>query len=497
MDQYVRWRGGTYHDDFYTDSVIRGWYKDWISHVLNRTNSLTGVQYKDDPTVMAWELANEPRCGGSGALPRSASCTDRTLLGWADDVTRFIHAGDAHHLVGVGDEGFLCSDRASADWTVNCADGVDSAALAALPAVDLMSFHLYPDGWGKDAAWGTQWIRTHVQIANRIHKPVMLGEFGYKDKATRNPVYKAWTDEAVRDGIDGLLYWILSGVQDDGTNYPDYDGFTVYCPSPVCTTIANAGDELRHGQRSRPPVADDDLAQTLRDEAVTLNPAANDIAYRTRVKPSTIRLDPAGGTGGTFALDAATGAVTFTPAPGFQGHAAITYTIRDEAGRTSNAARIEVTVRPRPGDPLLIAGFEDGTDGFAPGNWQANAGTAAQTADFHTQGASGLRVTAADGGWFGIAPLPAPLDLSGKGTVRYDLRTGSAGTSTSLAVQTGDAWTWCQSSFGWVDAGTSTTVSIDLTTAMSCDGAALADVRVVYLWVSGGGTFDIDNLRAE
>ncbi|HTJ37502.1 MAG TPA: cellulase family glycosylhydrolase [Dactylosporangium sp.] len=497
MDQYVRWRGGTYHDDFYTDPVIRGWYKDWISHVLNRANSLTGVKYKDDPTVMAWELANEPRCGGSGALPRSASCTDRTLLGWADDVTRFIHATDGHHLVGVGDEGFLCSDRASTDWTVNCADGVDSAALAALPAVDLMSFHLYPDGWGKDAAWGTQWIRTHVQIADRIHKPVMLGEFGYKDKATRNPVYKAWTDEAVRDGIDGLLYWILSGVQDDGTNYPDYDGFTVYCPSPVCTTVANAGDELRHGQRSRPPVADDDLAQTLRDEAVTLNPAANDIAYRTRVKPSTIRLDPAGGTGGTFALDAATGAVTFTPAPGFQGRAAITYTIRDEAGRTSNAARIEVTVRPRPGDPLLIAGFENGTDGFAPGSWQANAGTVAQTADFHTQGGSGLRVTAADGGWFGIAPLPAPLDLHELGTVQYDLRTGSAGTSTSLAVQTGDAWTWCQSSFGWVDAGTSTTVSIDLTTAMSCDGAALSDVRVVYLWVSGGGTFDIDNLRAE
>ena len=32
---------------------------------------------------------------------------------------------------------------------------------------------------------------------------------------------------------------------------------------------------------------------------------------------------------------------------------------------------------------------------------------------------------------------------------------------------------------------------------MSCDGTALADVRVIYLWFSGGGTFDIDNLRAE
>ena len=88
--------------------------------------------------------------------------------------------------------------------------GQDSAALAALPGVDLASFHLYPDGWGKDAAWGTQWIRTHVQVADRVHKPVMLGEFGLKDKATRNTVYQAWTDEAVRDGIDGFQWWLTN-----------------------------------------------------------------------------------------------------------------------------------------------------------------------------------------------------------------------------------------------------------------------------------------------
>jgi len=505
MDQYVKWRGGTYHDDFYTDPVVRGWYRDWIAHVLNRTNALTGVQYKNDPTVLAWELANEPRCGGSGQLPRSANCTDRTLVGWADEMTRFIHGVDGHHLVGVGDEGFLCTDRAGTDWTVNCADGVDSAALAALPGVDLASFHLYPDGWGKDAAWGTQWIRTHAQLAARVNKPVMLGEFGYKDKATRNVVYKAWTDEAVRDGLDGFLYWLLASIQDNGTNYPDYDGFTVYCPSPVCTTIANAGDELRHGQRSRPPVADDDAVQTLRDEAVTLQPAANDIAYRTRVKPATIDLDPAAagqqtaatGPGGTFTLDRSTGTVRFVPTSGFQGRAGASYTIRDEAGRTSNVAGLAVTVRPRPGDPLLIAGFENGIDGFVPASWQTNAGTVAQTADFHTEGAAGLRITAADGGWFGISPLPATLDLSGKSTIRYDLRTTAAGTSASIAVQTGDAWTWCQSTFGWVNPDTTTTVSIDLTTAMSCDATALADVRVIYVWFSGGGTFDIDNLHAE
>ncbi|WP_238008485.1 cellulase family glycosylhydrolase [Dactylosporangium sp. AC04546] len=504
MDQYVRWRGGAHHDEFYTDPVIRGWYQDWIAHVLNRTNSLTGVKYKDDPTVMAWELANEPRCGGSGAYPRSSSCTDATVTGWADEMSRYIRGVDRRHLVSAGDEGFLCTDRSGGDWTLNCADGVNSAALAALPAIDLASFHLYPDHWGKDAAWGTRWIETHVDLARRLRKPVMLGEFGLLDKATRNVVYKEWTDAAVRARIDGFLYWILSGVQDDGTDYPDYDGFTVYCPSPVCTTVGNAGDELRHGQRSRPPVADHDAAQTLRDEPVTLSPAANDVAYRTRVNPATIDLDPAAAgrqtsaavAGGTFTLGAA-GVVTFTPAAGFVGRATGRYTVRDEAGRTSNVAELRVTVKNRPGDPLTLASFETGIDGWAPASWQSGAGTVARTADFHPQGGFGLRVTTADGGWFGTAGLPEPVDLSGRSALRYEVRTGGTGTSYSIAVQTGDAYTWCQSTWGYVNAGTTMTVDVDLATAMSCDAAALADVRAVYLWFDGNGVHDVDYVRAE
>ena len=37
MDQYVRWRGGQYHDQFYTDPVIRTWYKNWIAHLSSRS----------------------------------------------------------------------------------------------------------------------------------------------------------------------------------------------------------------------------------------------------------------------------------------------------------------------------------------------------------------------------------------------------------------------------------------------------------------------------
>jgi mannan endo-1,4-beta-mannosidase len=46
-------------------------------------------------------------------------------------------------------------------------------------------------------------------------------------------------DTVYANGGSGALFWILSGKQDDGTLYPDYDGATVYCPSAVCTTIGN------------------------------------------------------------------------------------------------------------------------------------------------------------------------------------------------------------------------------------------------------------------
>ncbi|MFY1633421.1 cellulase family glycosylhydrolase [Solwaraspora sp. WMMB335] len=503
MDQYVRWRGGQYHDEFYTDPVIRGWYKDWISHVLNRTNTITGVKYRDDPTVMTWELGNEPRCKGSGVYPTSPDCTTDTLTAWADEMTRYVKSIAPRQLASVGDEGFFCDDPASADWTTNCGEGVDSVALSMLPAVDVISYHLYPDHWGKDAVWGTGWIARHAHEAKKVRKPVMFGEFGIHDKSTRNVVYRDWTDTAIAGDTAGFLYWILSGVQDDGSLYPDYDGFTVYCPSPVCTTLSNAGATVRGDRRSWPPVADNDTATVEFGQSATLTPTANDIAWRGAVRASTIDLDPAAAgqqrgvevTGGSFAL-AADGSVTFVPAGGFAGRVTAHYTVRDHAWRTSNVADLVVTVRPDPAGVQVLFSFEEGVDGWGPPSWEPGNGSVARSDAFATDGAYGLRVDATGGGWFG-ASFAEPVDLSGRVTLKYDLRTDPAvGTNAAIAVQTGPSYTWCQSTFTWLNQDYTGTVEIDLLTEMSCDAEALADVREFYVYVNPG-TVHIDNVRAE
>jgi hypothetical protein len=36
-------------------------YKNFLTALVTRVNTITGVAYRDDPTIFAWELINEPR----------------------------------------------------------------------------------------------------------------------------------------------------------------------------------------------------------------------------------------------------------------------------------------------------------------------------------------------------------------------------------------------------------------------------------------------------
>jgi hypothetical protein len=57
MDQYVAWTGGGVHDDFYSRQACKDLYKAYVAHFLNHVSTLSGVAYKDEPAIMAWELA--------------------------------------------------------------------------------------------------------------------------------------------------------------------------------------------------------------------------------------------------------------------------------------------------------------------------------------------------------------------------------------------------------------------------------------------------------
>ena len=197
---------------------------------------------------------------------------------------------------------------------------------------------------------------------------------------------------------------------------------------------------------------------------------------------------------GTFALQAG-GTVVYTPAAGFSGTATATYVVRDAKSDVSNEATISVNVAPDPNAALKLFSFETGTEGWASASWQTNAGTVAQSPDFSTDGASSLEVTTVGGGWFGLV-FPADVDLSGRTTLKFDLRTTTVGTSRNVALQVGSGFTWCESTWGFINANTTEAVEIDLL-ALGCGITDLSVVQSMYVWFSGGGVFYLDNVRAE
>ena len=52
-------------DLFFTDGTARALYRNHIAWMLNRINTVSGVRYSDDPTILAWDLLNEESCDGS------------------------------------------------------------------------------------------------------------------------------------------------------------------------------------------------------------------------------------------------------------------------------------------------------------------------------------------------------------------------------------------------------------------------------------------------
>jgi mannan endo-1,4-beta-mannosidase len=244
IDQYLMWYGRAAHDEFFTAPEVAQAYRQWLAHVLTRKNHLNGRVYRDDPTVFAWELANEPRMTDGSAFDRANGWDTQTLTRWASEMSAYVKTLDPNHLVAVGDEGFL--NGGGEHWAYAAKDGVDHRALTALPGVDFGTFHLYPEDWGVTAEWGERWISEHLRVARELGKPALLEEYGVKVERAggttgevtwglpeRDSAYRSWNEALLRAGGSGALAWMLAGADEtrDGepaARYPDYDHYAFY-----------------------------------------------------------------------------------------------------------------------------------------------------------------------------------------------------------------------------------------------------------------------------
>ncbi|KAL2346312.1 hypothetical protein Fmac_000312 [Flemingia macrophylla] len=253
--QYVEWarsQGQSINseDDFFTNPVVKGYYKNHIKAVLTRRNSINGVAYKDDTTIMAWELMNEVRC------PSDQS--GKTVQAWITEMASYLKSIDGNHLLEAGLEGFYGQSKPESNPNFNV--GTDFIANNQISGIDFATVHSYPDQWLSSSGYEDQmtflerWLNEHIQDAqNTLHKPLLFAEFGISSKSYGgsstprdrlfNTVYSAIYSSASRGGAAaGGLFWQLLAEGMDSLR----DGYEVVLgESPsTATLIAQESQKL-------------------------------------------------------------------------------------------------------------------------------------------------------------------------------------------------------------------------------------------------------------
>ena len=159
---------------FYSTPDAVHLYREYIQHIVSRTNSINGRSYHEDPTIMSWQLANEPRPGRDGA---SGEQNLPVFYRWVDSSARYIHSLDTNHLVSTGSEGMAGCLQAE-EVVLNT---------HRFSSVDYLTFHLWPFNWGwfnpkriaetlpKSEEKALAYVGLHCAFARQLNKPVVNG----------------------------------------------------------------------------------------------------------------------------------------------------------------------------------------------------------------------------------------------------------------------------------------------------------------------------------
>lgn len=196
-EQYLKWVGRDPSEEtsFYTDPNIRALFENYLSYVFARKNSYTQKLYSEDPTILGWDIMNEPRSSDNAAMNA-----------WLSAVASDIKAHDPNHLVFAGTE--------RATGTLN--NEGKSSSLCESYSIDVCSVHLYlfheqqPLFHSYDDL--KNYLHTQKDYANSTNKPILLEEFGIATDTRpfgqdQLPVMEQILKMSQADGYAGFLIW--------------------------------------------------------------------------------------------------------------------------------------------------------------------------------------------------------------------------------------------------------------------------------------------------
>ena len=242
---------------FYTDYRVKNAFKRHVATLLNRVNTRyqstlgRSIRYKDDPTIMAIELANEPHTQDYYEWNKGLPAGE-LVYNFLNDLSWYVRSLDQWHLISTGEEGYKTTIDSYYDtydhvWINNGSKGVNFEKNVTLSQIDFATVHIYPDNWNipsQQMSWVEQHlVKRRADIAHNAGKPIVLEEsgfnndggwWGYKLGYGSNP---AWYlsqiyEFANRYGYAGTMIWQLVpsgfrvGGYDYDTNHPVADVVT-------------------------------------------------------------------------------------------------------------------------------------------------------------------------------------------------------------------------------------------------------------------------------
>jgi len=227
----------SYSARFYAMEKAVEAYQNSIIKIINRTNTINKKPYKEDETIMSWQLANEPR----GDKNRTA------FLKWIESTANIIKYLAPKQLVSLGSEGETM-DAANA--------GNNFVQDHQFKNIDYTTIHIWAENWGVyspldpnstlQAAKNlvTSYITKHLRLAKTLGKPVVLEEFGIaRDQRSMDPTSKTNNrDEYYRFVFQEVLNSIAAGENLVGVNFWAWSGYGK--PKQPHGSLWTSGDDL-------------------------------------------------------------------------------------------------------------------------------------------------------------------------------------------------------------------------------------------------------------
>lgn len=218
-----------YVKQFPQSDSAKALFANHVNYIVSRTNRYNQIKYVDDPTIMSWQIGNEPRAFSDE--------NKEPFARWMADVAAQIKSLDPNHMVSSGSEGSW-----GCEMDMNLFEKIHAD-----PNINYLNIHIWPYNWSWVKADSLKellprakentkkYIDDHMVIAWKYSKPIVLEEFGFPRDGF------SFSKEAPTTARDEYYRYVFDLIRQDresgglfaGCNFWAWGGFAGQNPDHV------------------------------------------------------------------------------------------------------------------------------------------------------------------------------------------------------------------------------------------------------------------------